>query len=69
MPGITGWSQVKSNDNTSWAKKFDFDLWYVDNHSFFLDLKIIILTILNIILSIFTKNKKSHLIRKFNGSN
>ena len=67
MPGITGWSQVKSNDNTSWAKKFDFDLWYVDNHSFFLDLKIIILTILNIILSIFTKNKKSHLIRKFNG--
>ncbi len=69
MPGITGWSQIKSNDNMSWLKKFDLDLWYVDNCSFFLDLKILILTIFKIILSLFKKNKKSHPIKKFNGSN
>jgi lipopolysaccharide/colanic/teichoic acid biosynthesis glycosyltransferase len=69
LPGITGWSQVKSNDNTTWSKKFEFDSWYVDNHNLFLDLKIIILTIKNIILSVFIKNKKTHPIRKFNGSN
>ena len=69
MPGITGWSQVKSNDNMTWSQRFDLDLWYVDNHSFFLNLKIIFLTIKNIILSIFVKNKESHPIKKFNGSN
>ena len=39
MPGITGWSQIKSNDNMSWLKKFDLDLWYVDNCSFFFRFK------------------------------
>ena len=69
MPGITGWSQINSNDNMSWLRKFDLDLWYVDNHNFYLDLKIIFLTIKKIILSIFIKNKKSQPIRKFDGSN
>ena len=69
LPGITGWSQIKSNDNMTWSQRFDLDLWYVANRSFFLDLKIIILTIKNIILSVFIKNKKSYPIRKFNGSN
>ena len=69
MPGITGWSQINSNDKTTWLKKFDFDLWYVNNHNFFLDLKIIFITIIKIILSLFKKNKKSYPIKKFNGSN
>lgn len=69
MPGITGWSQIKSSDNMSWLKKFDLDLWYVDNCNFFLDLKIILLTIKDLILSIFIKNKKSSPIKKFDGSN
>lgn len=69
MPGITGWSQIKSNDNMSWLEKFDLDLWYVDNRNFFLDLKIILLTIKNLILSIFVKKKQSRPIKKFNGSN
>ena len=66
MPGITGWSQIKSNDNMSWLEKFDLDLWYVDNRNFFLDLKIILLTIKNLILSIFVKKKKSQPIKKLN---
>jgi len=69
MPGITGWSQINSDDNTTWLKKFDLDLWYVLNQSFYLDLKIILLTIKKITLSIFLKNKKSFPVKKFNGSN
>lgn len=69
MPGITGWSQVKSNTNMSWQKKFDLDLWYIENQNFFLDLKIILLTIRKILFSILSKNKKSLLDKKFNGSN
>ena len=44
-PGITGWAQVNGRNAISWEQKFKFDVWYVDNHSFFLDLKILFLTI------------------------
>lgn len=69
MPGITGWSQIKSNDNMTWLKKFDLDLWYVDNHNFLLDLQILFLTMVKICSSLLIKNKKSYPIKKFNGSN
>jgi lipopolysaccharide/colanic/teichoic acid biosynthesis glycosyltransferase len=44
-PGITGWAQVNGRNAITWEQKFALDLWYVDNWSFWLDLKIIILTI------------------------
>jgi undecaprenyl phosphate N,N'-diacetylbacillosamine 1-phosphate transferase len=44
-PGITGWAQVNGRNAISWEQKFDYDVWYVDHLSFFLDLKILILTI------------------------
>ena len=44
-PGITGWAQVNGRNNISWRKKFELDVWYVDHCSFFLDIKIIFLTI------------------------
>lgn len=44
-PGITGWAQVNGRNAISWEQKFDYDVWYVDNHSLWLDLKIIFLTI------------------------
>ena len=44
-PGITGWAQVNGRNNISWSRKFELDVWYVDNCSLLLDLKIIILTI------------------------
>ena len=44
-PGITGWAQVNGRNNISWRKKFELDVWYVDDCSFLLDLKIIFLTI------------------------
>lgn len=48
-PGITGWAQVNGRDALSWDEKFALDLWYVDNHSFWLDCKILFLTIKRVI--------------------
>ena len=44
-PGITGWAQVNGRNAISWTKKFELDVWYVDHCSFWLDVKIIFLTI------------------------
>ena len=48
-PGITGWAQVNGRNEISWTKKFELDVWYVDNISLWLDLRIIVLTIYKII--------------------
>lgn len=44
-PGITGWAQINGRNKVTWEEKFELDVWYVDHRSFFLDLKIIMLTI------------------------
>lgn len=44
-PGITGWAQINGRNAISWAQKFEYDVWYVDNLSFQLDMKILFLTI------------------------
>ena len=49
-PGITGWAQVSGRNAISWKKKFDFDIWYVDHHTFWIDLKIIVLTVKKVFL-------------------
>jgi lipopolysaccharide/colanic/teichoic acid biosynthesis glycosyltransferase len=48
-PGITGWAQVNGRNAITWEQKFEHDVWYVDNQSFALDLKIIVLTIWKIL--------------------
>ncbi|WP_327985115.1 sugar transferase [Bergeyella porcorum] len=50
-PGITGWAQVNGRNSISWEKKFEYDVWYVDNISFLLDCKILLLTILKVFKS------------------
>jgi len=45
LPGITGWAQVNGRNALSWEAKFKLDVWYVDNRSFWLDLKILFLTV------------------------
>jgi len=47
-PGITGWAQINGRNALSWEEKFKLDVWYVDNQSFWLDLKIIVLTIVKV---------------------
>jgi lipopolysaccharide/colanic/teichoic acid biosynthesis glycosyltransferase len=44
-PGVTGWAQVNGRNALAWDEKFDLDVWYVDNRSFWLDLKILIMTV------------------------
>ena len=48
-PGITGWAQVNGRNGISWSQKFKFDVWYVDNHTIWLDIKIICITIKKVI--------------------
>jgi lipopolysaccharide/colanic/teichoic acid biosynthesis glycosyltransferase len=48
-PGITGWAQVNGRNAISWTEKFKLDVWYVDNLSFSLDMKIFLMTIRNVI--------------------
>lgn len=50
-PGITGWAQVNGRNAISWKQKFDYDVWYVDNLSLGLDIKIIFLTIKKVFIS------------------
>ncbi|MGK0378071.1 sugar transferase [Patiriisocius sp. Uisw_017] len=48
-PGITGWAQVMGRNSISWEKKFELDVWYVTNQSFFLDIKILFMTVKKVI--------------------
>ena len=48
-PGITGWAQINGRNAISWEQKFKFDVWYVDNHTFWLDLKIIFFTVVKVL--------------------
>ena len=69
-PGITGWAQVNGRNAISWQEKFDLDVWYVEHQSFWMDLKILLMTVKKVILrdgisgvgeatmSKFTGNKK-----------
>lgn len=47
-PGITGWAQVNGRNTLSWEKKFEYDVWYIRNFNFWLDLRILFLTIIKI---------------------
>lgn len=48
-PGITGWAQVNGRNNLSWGQKFELDIWYVSHWSFWLDIKILWLTLLTVL--------------------
>ena len=50
LPGITGWAQINGRNAIDWDKKFELDVWYVDNRSFIVDLKILFLTIKQVLL-------------------
>lgn len=66
-PGITGWAAVRGRNKNNWERKLELDIWYVDNLSFMLDLKILILTIIKVLKSdgIYYKNETNP--DRFNG--
>jgi sugar transferase EpsL len=49
LPGMTGWAQVNGRNALTWEEKFNLDVWYVDHQSFWLDLKIILLTMIKVL--------------------
>lgn len=49
-PGVTGWAQVNGRNALSWGEKFDLDVWYVDHHSLWLDLRILLLTVKKVVV-------------------
>jgi len=69
QPGITGWAQVNGRNNISWAKKFELDVWYVDNQSFLLDIKILWMTLLKVIKRKDITTDDPRTFQPFNGTN
>lgn len=67
-PGITGWAQVNGRNTISWEKKFEYDVWYVDNCSFLLDIKILLYTIRKIIEAKDINSTDSVTTKKFQGN-
>lgn len=68
-PGITGWAQVHGRNAISWKKKFELDVWYVDHCSFWLDLKIILLTVKKVVVREGITKEGQATAEYFNGNN
>ncbi len=67
-PGITGWAQVNGRNAISWEQKFEYDVWYVENQSLWLDLKILFLTIKKVFKSEGISQEGQATMEKFKGS-
>lgn len=68
-PGITGWAQVNGRNSISWNERFELDVWYVDNLSFFLDIKILFMTVLKVIKRDGINEEGQVSMSKFTGNN
>ena len=68
-PGITGWAQVNGRNSISWTKKFELDVYYVDNISFLLDIKIIWQTMLKVIRAEGVNQNDQRPMQPFTGNN
>ena len=68
-PGMTGWAQINGRNQISWQQKFDYDVWYVDNISFLLDLKIVFLTIKKVIVRENINASDAATMQPFKGNN
>ncbi len=68
-PGITGWAQVNGRNAICWDEKFKFDVWYVDNQNFWLDIKILLLTVRKVFVRDGINGDGEATMSKFAGSN
>lgn len=68
-PGITGWAQINGRNSISWEQKFDYDVWYVENWSLALDIKILVLTFFKVVKRSGVNASKEVTMEKFKGSN
>lgn len=67
-PGITGWAQVNGRNAISWQQKFDYDVWYAENLSFSLDLKIFLMTLVKVFRTEGVNQKKETTMEPFRGN-
>ncbi len=67
-PGISGWAQVNGRNAISWEQKFEYDVWYVENYSFFLDVKIFVKTFLKVFKSEGISKENQVTTEKFTGN-
>ena len=67
-PGITGWAQINGRNSSTWDKKFSDDVWYVNHHSLFLDLKIIFITLKKVIFREGINASANDTMTKFEGN-
>lgn len=68
-PGITGWAQVNGRNAISWEQKFEFDVWYVDHQTFWLDMKILVLTAKKVLARDGISHQGQATMARFMGSN
>ncbi|PWK09688.1 sugar transferase [Tumebacillus permanentifrigoris] len=66
-PGITGWAQVNGRNSISWEEKFALDVWYVDNQSFWLDIKILWMTFLRVVRPVDINQDGQATVSRFTG--
>lgn len=69
LPGLTGWAQINGRNSITWSEKFKFDVWYVDNWSLWLDIKIFFLTFWKVLKREGINQSESVTMEYFNGSN
>lgn len=69
LPGVTGWAQVNGRNSLTWNEKFNLDVWYVDNRTFLLDLKILFLTAYKVLKRDGINQSNGVTMEYFNGSN
>lgn len=67
-PGITGWAQVNGRNTINWEQKFEYDIWYVDNISFLLDIKILWLTLRKVLVREGISSNSSVTMEPFEGN-
>lgn len=67
-PGLTGWAQVNGRNAISWEQKFEYDVWYVDHRSFWLDLRILWLTVFRVLRREGISQQGSVTMERFTGS-
>lgn len=68
-PGITGWAQINGRNAISWADKFQLDVWYVENQSFWLDIKILLFTFIKVIKRQDINSNTHVTVEDFDGTN
>jgi len=68
LPGITGWAQVNGRNAISWEQKFEYDVWYVEHQSFWLDMKILWMTFLKVLKRSDISSNTTVTMEKFQGN-